>query len=93
MSFNVIGKNLKESDKSSHRKCSIKKLFLKILQHSQENNLRWGLYLIKLEEQLFSYEYWQIFKNTYSEEHRQMAASEVSGEIAFSLISLFYVKI
>ena len=34
----IIGKNLKESDKSNHQMCSIKKLFLKILQYSQENN-------------------------------------------------------
>ena len=46
--------------------------------------LRCSLYLINLEAQLFSGEYCKIFQNTYSEEHLQMAASEVSGEIAFS---------
>ena len=49
--------------------------------------LRCSLYLINLEAQLFSGEYCKIFQNTYSEEHLQMAASEVSGEIAFSLSS------
>ena len=31
----------------------------------------------------------KFLKNTYSEEYLGMAASEVSGEIAFALISLF----
>ena len=51
--------------------------------------LRRGLCVIKLEAQLFYCEYCQIFKNTYYEEHLLTAASEVSGEIAFALISLF----
>ena len=52
-----------------------------------------GVSLIKLEAQLFSGEYCKIFQNTYSEEHLQTAASEVSGEIAFGSISLFYVNL
>ena len=55
--------------------------------------LRWSLCLINLDAQLFSGEYYENFQNTYSEEHLQTAASEVSGEIAFASISLFYVKI
>ena len=56
--------------------------------------LDWSLCLINLEAQLFSGEYCEIFQNTYSEEHLQTAASEVSGEmIAFASISLFYIKI
>ena len=55
--------------------------------------MHWSLYLIKLEAQLFSCDYCKIFKNTYSEKHLGTAASEVSGEIAFVLISLIYVKI
>ena len=55
--------------------------------------LRWSLYLINLRARLFSGEYCEIFQNTYSEEHLQTAACEVSGEIAFASISLFYVKI
>ena len=55
--------------------------------------LRLTLYLINLEAQQFSGEYYEIFQNTSSEEHPQTAASEVSGEIAFASNSLFYVKI
>ena len=55
--------------------------------------LPWGLYLINLEAQLFPGESSEIFENTYSEEHLQRAAAEVSGEIAFASISLFFVKI
>ena len=55
--------------------------------------LCWSLYLINFEAQLFSGEHCKIFQNPYSEEHLQMAASEVSGEIFFALIGLFYVKI
>ena len=55
--------------------------------------LRWSLYLINVEAQLLSDEYCEIFQNTYSELHLQAAASEVSGEIAFASISLFYVKL
>ena len=55
--------------------------------------LCWSLYLINFEAQLFSGEYCKIFQNTYSEEHLQMAASEMSGEIFFASIGLFYVKI
>ena len=54
--------------------------------------LRWSLYLINLEAQLFSGECCEFFQNTYSEEHLQTTASEVSGEIAFASISSFYVK-
>ena len=64
-----------------------KKAFLKNLAIFIGKQLRWNLYLIKLEAQLFSCEYCEIFKNTYPEEYLRMAASEVSGEIAFALIS------
>ena len=89
MSFNVTGKNFKESHKNSHWKCFTKKSFLKVSQYSQENSALESL--INLEAQLFSYEYSKIFQNTYSEEHLQI--SEVSREIAFASISLFYAKI
>ena len=51
----------------NHRKCSIKKLFLNILQYSQENTC---------VEVSFSPEYSKIFKTTYFEEQLQIAASE-----------------
>ena len=64
-----------------------KKAVFKNLAIFTGKQLCWSLYLIKLEAQLFSCEYCKNFKNTYSEEHLQMAASEVSREIAFALIS------
>ena len=70
-----------------------KKAVLKNLAIFIGKQLHWSLYLIKLEAQLFSCEYRKIFKNTYPKEHLRTTASEVSGEIAFALISLFYVKI
>ena len=69
-----------------------KKAVLKNFAIFTGKQLRWGLYLIKLEARLFSCEHCKIFKNTYSEEHLATAASEVSGEIAFASISLYYVK-
>ena len=70
-----------------------KKAVLKNVAIFIGKQLRWSLYLIKLEAKLFSCEYCKMFKNTYHEEHLRTAASEVSAEIAFALISLFYVKI
>ena len=63
----------------SHGKCSIKMLFLKILQYSEEKTALEPL--IKLEALLFSGKYCETFKNTSSEEHLQT--------IAVALISLF----
>ena len=72
--------------KSSHQKCSIKKVFLQILQNSQENTcarvsfliklLVWVLQLIKKETlaQVFLCEFCQIFKNNFFTEHRVTAS-------------------
>ena len=49
----------------------MKKLFLKVSQYLLENYLCWDFFLIKM----FSYEYCEIFKKTYFEEHLQTAAS------------------
>ena len=70
------------------RKCSTRKLFLKISQDSQENTCVGASFLIKmqgfrppnfikkrLEHRCFR-EHWEIFKNTYFEEHLRTAASE-----------------
>ena len=70
-----------------------KKAVLKNLAIFIGKQLHWSLYLIKLRAQLFSCEDCKIFKNTYPKEHLQTTTSEVSGEIGFALISLFYVKI
>ena len=63
--------------RSSYRKCSSKKVFLKICQNSQENTcvgiffnkvagLRSATLLKKrLWHRLFSCEFWQIYKNTF----------------------------
>ena len=70
-----------------------KKATLKHLAIFIGKQLRWSLYLTKLEAKLFSCEYCEIFRNIYPEEHLRTAVSKVSGEIDFVLISLFYVKI
>ena len=71
-----------------NRKCSTRKLFLKILQYSQENTCVRISFLIKM--QVFRppallkrnsntgvfCEHWKIFKNTYFEEYLRRAASE-----------------
>ena len=53
---------LYRSSHRSHQKYSIKKLFLKISQYSQET-------------QMFSYEYYKIFRSNYFEKHLRKAAS------------------
>ena len=76
------------NSRSSHEKCSIKKVFLKISPNSQENTCARVSYLIKLQAstcnfikneiraQVFSCEFFQIFKNTYFTEHLWTTASE-----------------
>ena len=53
-----------------YRRCSIKKLFSKISQYSQENNS----------------EYCEIFKNTYFEEYLQMAASHNTRVVDLEIV-------
>ena len=61
---------------------SIKTLLLKILQYSQKKHLRWSLFLNKnvgpsvlkpsqkeASTQVFSCEYWEVFKSTCFGEH------------------------
>ena len=70
------------------RKCSKRKLFLKVSQYSQENTCVGISFLIKMQAfrvpallkrdsnaGVFC-EHWEIFKNTYFEEHLRTAASE-----------------
>ena len=78
--------------RSSHWRCSIKKLFLKISQCSQENICVELSFLIKLQvirpaallkrdsNTNVSCEYCEIFRNTYFEEHLQTAAFEIFQE-------------
>ena len=66
------------TSRSSHQRCSIKKLFLKISQYWQESPVLESLFN-KLKEtptQVVFCEYCEIFKNTYFEDHLQIAASE-----------------
>ena len=53
-----------------YRRCSIKKLFSKISQYSQENNC----------------EYCEIFKNTYFEEYLQTAASHPTRVVDLEIV-------
>ena len=58
------------------RGCSVKKVFLKVSQNSQKNTCARVSFLIKLQTsgnfikkealaQVFSYEIWEIFMNTF----------------------------
>ena len=70
---------------SSHQRCSIKKVFLKILPNSQENTCARAFFLIKLQACYFikketltlvlSYEFCQFFKNTFLTERPETTAS------------------
>ena len=61
--------------RSSHWRCSAKKVFLKISQNSQKNTCARVSFFIKLPAkketpgQVFSCEFCKIFKNTFSTEH------------------------
>ena len=73
--------------RSSHRRCFIKKMFLKIPQNSQENTCVRVSFLTKLQAwgnfvktktlaQVFSCEFCEIFKNTFFTEHLRTTASD-----------------
>ena len=64
-------------NRSSHKRCSIKRAVLKNLAIFTEKHLHWSLFRPSKETptQVFFCEYCQIFKSTYFEEHLQMAAS------------------
>ena len=64
--------------RSSHRRCSIKK-GLKNFARFTGRHLCWSLFLIKLQAwgpEVISGEYYDIWKNTYFEEHLRTIASE-----------------
>ena len=60
--------------RSSHRKCSVKKVFLEISQHLQENTCARNSFLIKCF-QVLSCEFCEIYKNTVFAEHLWTTAS------------------
>ena len=74
------------------KRCSIKKVFLKILQNLQENNRTRVTFLIKLQAkketlaQVFSCEFCNIFKSTFFTEHLRTTASVTT------IIVVFYLK-
>ena len=65
-----MGNLIIKSIEAAVRRCVSKQVFLKIPQHSQENT-RWTLteglqlYQKEIPTQVFSGEYWEIFKNTF----------------------------
>ena len=72
--------------RSSHRRCSLKKVFLEISQNSQENTYARVSFLINLPypcnfikkgtlTQVFSCEFYEISKNSFFIEHLRMNAS------------------
>ena len=66
-------------DRSSHQRCSVKKMFLEILQNSQENTCARVSFFNKVAgrnfmeketlAQVFSCEFGEISKNTFLTEH------------------------
>ena len=60
------------------QKCSVKKMFLEISQNSQENTCSSGLQIYfkkKTRAQVFSCEFCEVSKNTYSYKTPLVAAS------------------
>ena len=60
------------SNGTSHGSCSLKKVFLKISQNSQENICARFSYLLKLQKaltQVFPWEFCEIFKKLLFTEH------------------------
>ena len=75
------------TNRSSHRRCSVKKVFLEISRNSQENTCARVSFLIKLQAafnlikkdtlvQVFSCEFYEISKNTFFTEHPWATASK-----------------
>ena len=81
--------------RSSHRRCSIKKLFSKNFVIFSRKHLCWRLFLIKLSGSrlywkeipapVFFCEHYKIFKNSYFEKHLRTGASIVVNR-SYSLV-------
>ena len=88
------------SYRSSHQRCSLKKVSLKISQNSQENTCARVSSLIKLQAikgtlaQVFSCEFYDVFKSTFFIEHfysfRDMVAQREDGFSNTELYGQFY---
>ena len=75
---------LYQTDKSIHRRCFIKKLFLKILKYSLENTCVGASFSTWKETPTQVFSYFHIFKNTYVQ-HLVTSASELTLKIISSL--------
>ena len=75
--------------RSSHQRCSIKKGVLKIFPKFRGKHPYVSLFLIKLrpEGQVFSCEFYEIFKNTFFVEHFWAAASANIFRTAFKTLT------
>ena len=73
------------------RRCSIKKVFLKLSQNSQENACARVSFSIKLhaEAQVLSYEFCEIFKNICFIEHLQTTASEFTFQNNYTEVETY----
>ena len=83
---NVLIKTVLINDfRSSHRRCSVKKVFSEILQNSQENTYARVSFLIKVKKktlaQVFSCEFCAISKNTFLQ--------NTSGKLLLSYFNIF----
>ena len=66
-----------QTQKSSHRRCSKKKVFVNVCSLKEKTCIE--VYLFnKVAIQMFSNECCEISKNAYFEEHLRMAASELT---------------
>ena len=61
--------------RNSHWRCAIKKAVLKNLAIFIGKHLCWSLFNEVVPTQLFSCEYYEIFKNTYFKKHLRTVAS------------------
>ena len=81
--------------RSSRRRCSVKKVFLEILQNSQENTCARASILIKFQAfikietlaQVFSCEFCEISKTTFSYRAPPVAASHHSKKLRTSAMA------
>ena len=83
--------------KRNYLRFSVKKLFLEILQNSQENTCAKVSFLIKLQVsacnfvkngtlvQVFFYEFCKTFKNNYFIEHLRTTASNKKSKLIFTI--------
>ena len=88
--------------RSSHQRCSLRKVFLEISQNSQENTCVRVFFLIKLqasvckfvkkEAQVLSYEFCEISKNTFFTEYLWATASTFCMHVSFALQTSEYNK-